>query len=112
MALDRTDDDEDRAAIAALWVGAQGRVLDRIDSIDAAIAALASGPLGDEDRAVAVGEAHKLAGSLGTFGVPEGSRQAKALELLLEHADPSAAAEAAGLAAALRAAVETGPTDL
>ena len=47
MALDETDDDEDRAAIAALWVSAQGRVLDRIDTIDTAIAAL-----GSEERRV------------------------------------------------------------
>jgi len=110
MALDETDDDEDRAAIAALWVGAQGRVLDRIATIDAAVAALAAGTVQDAGtHAAGAGEAHKLAGSLGTFGLPEGSRLAKELELLLEGDAPSAD-EAARLAAALRAAVEAGPT--
>jgi len=106
MALDETDDDEDRAAIAALWVSAQGRVLDRIVTIDTAIAALAAG---EADPGAGAGEAHKLAGSLGTFGLPEGSRLAKELELLLEGDAPSAD-EAARLAAALRAAVQAGPT--
>ena len=106
MALDETDDDEDRAAIAALWVSAQGRVLDRIATIDTAIAALAAG---EAEAGAGAGEAHKLAGSLGTFGLPEGSRLAKELELLLEGDAPSAD-EAARLSAALRAAVEAGPT--
>lgn len=113
MALHDTEDDEDRAAIAALWVGAQVRVLDRIGSIDTAVAGLAAGTVSADDRATAAGEAHKLAGSLGTFGLPEGTRLAKALELLLEDAARTGqadAAEATRLAAELRAAVEAGPT--
>lgn len=108
--MDEDEDDEDRAAIAALWVGARPRVLDRIGSIDVVIEGLAADTPAPEAVAVAAGEAHKLAGSLGTYGMPDGSRLAKELELLLEQpAGPADAPDAARLSAELRAIVETGP---
>ncbi len=107
MALDETEDDEDRAAIAALWVGARERVLARIALIDEALGRLAADGGDGDARQEAVGESHKLAGSLGTFGVAEGSRLAKELELLL--LDGGDLGEAGRLCGELRAAVEAGP---
>jgi len=103
-------DEDERAAIAALWDGARERIAQRMAAIDAAVAALGGEALDEPSRTTASGEAHKLAGSLGTFGVPEGSRAARDLEYLLD-AEPTAAdAPRAGeLAAELRAAVDAGP---
>ena len=78
--------------------------------VEAAVAALAAGaidaPLTDE----ATREAHKLAGALGTFGMPAGTTHARAIEQRLAAgvvpADAPALAEAV---AALRAVVGAGP---
>jgi HPt (histidine-containing phosphotransfer) domain-containing protein len=104
------EDDEDRAAIRELYAVSQARLLDRVGAVEAAVAGLASGGLSTATRTLGAQEAHKLAGSLGTFGVPAGSTLAKELELLLE-GDPGAAdvPQATELAAALRATVEAGP---
>jgi HPt (histidine-containing phosphotransfer) domain-containing protein len=102
--------DEERAAIAALWDGARERIAARMAAIDAAVAALDGASLREEERAEAKGEAHKLAGSLGTFGVPDGSRAARDLELLLDDAPtPADAPRATELASELHAAVDAGP---
>lgn len=104
------EDDEDRAAIRELYSASQDRLLDRVAAVEAAAAGLASGAITAAAREHGVQEAHKLAGSLGTFGVPAGSTLAKELELLLEgHADACDPAQAAELVAALRATVEAGP---
>lgn len=107
MGLDTTEDDEDRAAIAALWVSASERVLARITLIEDALGRLAADGADEEALQEATGESHKLAGSLGTFGVAEGSRIAKELELLL--LDDGDIGEAARLCGELRAAVDAGP---
>jgi HPt (histidine-containing phosphotransfer) domain-containing protein len=98
------------AAIAALWRDAQPRALARVDVLEAAVAALAAGgidaPVSDE----ATREAHKLAGALGTFGMPAGTTHARAIELRLAGgAVPADAPELAEGVAALRAIVEAGP---
>jgi HPt (histidine-containing phosphotransfer) domain-containing protein len=98
------------AAIAALWRDARPRVLGRVATLEAAVAALRDGVLGADAAAEATREAHKLAGALGTFGMPDGTRHARAVERRL--AEGAGAADAAGLAAdvaALRAVVEAGP---
>jgi HPt (histidine-containing phosphotransfer) domain-containing protein len=98
------------AAVAALWRDAQPRALERVEVLEGAVAALAAGaidaPLADE----ATREAHKLAGALGTFGMPAGTVHARAIERRLT--EGAAAADAPALAegvAALRAVVEAGP---
>lgn len=102
------DDEDDRALIAAVWARSHERLLGRVAVIEGAVVALGRGALTDEERALATGEAHKLAGSLGTFGVAEGSVVARRLEDGL--AAPGADAAALGADAAhLRALVEAGP---
>jgi HPt (histidine-containing phosphotransfer) domain-containing protein len=98
------------AAIAALWRDAQPRAIERVEVLEAAVAALAAGAIGDPLAEEATGEAHKLAGALGTFGMPAGTTYARAIELRL--AGGAAPADASALAdgvAALRAIVEAGP---
>jgi HPt (histidine-containing phosphotransfer) domain-containing protein len=72
-----------QALVARLWAQKKNVTLSRIAVLEQASSALASGLLPPELRAQAAGEAHKLAGSLGTFGFPEGSRLARAMEELL-----------------------------
>ena len=49
-------------------------------TVEAAVAAMALGKLGETLRAAAERDAHKLAGALGTFGLPHGSELARELE--------------------------------
>jgi HPt (histidine-containing phosphotransfer) domain-containing protein len=98
------------ASIAALWEQARERALGRVDVVEDAVAALLSGALDPELADSARREAHKLAGSLGTFGMPAGTEHARALELTFEAgAEPSAGPELADHATALRRVVEEGP---
>jgi HPt (histidine-containing phosphotransfer) domain-containing protein len=98
------------AAIAALWRDARPRALDRVATLESAVAALRDGALGADAAAEATREAHKLAGALGTFGMPAGSRHARAVEQRLAvGAGPGDAAALADEVAALRAVVEAGP---
>lgn len=70
--------------IAALWQRSQPQVLDRLALLDRA----AVEPLTTSLQQEAAATAHKLAGSLGMFGFPEGTRIARELEQLLETESP------------------------
>jgi HPt (histidine-containing phosphotransfer) domain-containing protein len=71
------------AVIAALWRDAQPRVLERVRTVEDAVAALRAGTLGTEHAEHARREAHKLAGALGTFGMPAGTDRARDVERCL-----------------------------
>ena len=97
------------AAIAALWRDAKPRALARVEVLEGAVAALGRGSLDADAAAEAASEAHKLAGALGTFGMPGGTAHARTLEHAL--AGGASAGDAPALAAevaALRAVVEDG----
>lgn len=99
-------------AVAKAWERFRNVILARVDTLAAAAAALAEGTLDGEGRRHAEREAHKLAGSAGTFGFAHASRVARDAERLLEGSAPLAAAEAlrlAGLVADLRAELATPP---
>ncbi len=68
-------------AIAGVWQRFQGRVKEQVSMIEEAINQEADAP---EMRSLAQQEAHTLAGSLGTFGIPEGSKLARKIEHLLK----------------------------
>jgi Hpt domain-containing protein len=72
------------ATIAAIWRDARPRILERVRTIEVAVAALRAGTLDTEQTGHARSEAHKLAGALGTFGMPEGSDRARDVERGLE----------------------------
>lgn len=95
------------AAIAAIWERNKALVSARLDTIDAAADAVAAGVADPELVARGKGEAHTLAGSLGTFGYPEGSVLARELEQLFSRDDlaPADAARAPEAARGLRAAL-------
>ena len=71
--------------IAALWQRSQPQVLQRLALLDQA----ATEPLTPSLQQEAAATAHKLAGSLGMFGFPEGTRIARELEQLLEADSPN-----------------------
>jgi HPt (histidine-containing phosphotransfer) domain-containing protein len=99
------------AAIAALWGDARARALGRVAVLEAAVAALREGALEEPAAAEATREAHKLAGALGTFGMPDGTERARTIEQRLARGVTAADAdELAGAVATLRAIVKAGPT--
>lgn len=95
------------AVTAALWEASRETAENRVDTIEGAIMALLEGRLDEEARAAAQREAHKLAGSSGTFGFHHASEVARELELFFESRPTAAAggAHAAGLAETLRASL-------
>ncbi|HET7229577.1 MAG TPA: response regulator [Longimicrobium sp.] len=102
------------AAVSQLWARARGAMLQRVEVLERAARAASDGRLNGALRQQATDEAHRLAGALGTFGLPEGSRLARAAEarfgggVFLKPAD---GAELASTAARLRQAIEQRPAD-
>jgi DNA-binding response OmpR family regulator len=98
------------ASIAALWLQARDRALGRVDVVEEAVAELLGGALDGDLGDRARREAHKLAGALGTFGMPDGTDHARALEMTLEAgARPADAPALAEHVTVLRRIVEAGP---
>jgi HPt (histidine-containing phosphotransfer) domain-containing protein len=91
-------------ALAAIWERSRPFITERLETIEATAAALASGTLGEDARREGVRAAHQLTGSLGTFGIPEGSDIARELEAQFEAAAGAGAdaARATALSARLR----------
>ncbi|ABA19864.1 multi-component transcriptional regulator, winged helix family [Trichormus variabilis ATCC 29413] len=79
-------------AIAGIWQKFYGRVDEQVKVLEQAamtsdrpeIVTLTQETLNPELRSQAIREAHTLAGSLGTFGLPEGSKLARKIEQLLK----------------------------
>lgn len=95
--------------MAALWERFRGTTVERVDTLDAAIEVLRSTPDAAEPRIAGSSAAHKLAGSLGTFGFPEASRLARECERILDADAPLGPAELdllAAHAAAIRAGLD------
>ena len=99
-------------ALGDLWPRARGTMLDRAGVLEQAARAAADGRLIGALRQRAADEAHRLAGALGTFGLPEGTRLARELETryaggaYLTAVDGAELAEAA---ARLRSEIERRP---
>lgn len=68
------------AQLAAIWKKFRGATLDRVEVLENAALALLENRLTEELRATATREAHKLAGSSGTFGFPRASQLAREIE--------------------------------
>lgn len=71
------------SALAEIWERHHAAVQEQVGTIEAAVVALMRDELHDAQRARATREAHKLAGSLGTFGLAAASERSRELELLL-----------------------------
>lgn len=95
------------AAVGALWDRFKHIAFERLESIEEAIVAQLEGRSDAGQRRRAEREAHKLAGSVGTFGFAEASRVAREMELLLQ-AEPAAQdmLRLSDLSVALRRALE------
>jgi HPt (histidine-containing phosphotransfer) domain-containing protein len=97
--------------LAELWNQVRPLMLNRLAVLDQASATALEGSLPNALRLQAKKEAHKLAGSLGIFGLAAGSRMARELEQRLQRGDALSEAEArrlSELTAALRLEVELG----
>ena len=104
-----TDDGRDFALLLArVWAKSEDALRERLDAIDAAGAALLAGSLDDERRTAAIVGAHKLRGTLGTFGLPQGSELAGEVEEMLRAPGTPAILRLSELAQELRAIVKTG----
>ena len=71
-------------AMARLWAKFLPEIERRLGVMEEAARALREKALPDEQRAAAHADAHKLAGSLGTFGLQRGTELARQAEHLLE----------------------------
>ncbi|MGB3615403.1 MAG: response regulator, partial [Elainellaceae cyanobacterium] len=72
------------AAVATAWEVYKGEMHERLSVLESVAAAIANGQLSPDLQHAGRSQAHKLAGSLGCFGFPEGSRLARQLEHLLQ----------------------------
>lgn len=76
------------AAISAVWARYKDTILGRVAVLEGASKAILEASLESDLRRKALAEAHKLAGSVGTFGFPRGSRIAREAEHLLRAEGP------------------------
>jgi len=96
-------------AIDGLWQRFLPQIRERVAILESAAAALAAGPLTEELREAALAAAHKLAGTLGTFGLTRGTVLARELEINFSRGDgpdPASGKRLAAIATELRAMVE------
>lgn len=71
-------------ALDQLWVRFLPEIEERVKALAAAAAAATRGNLTEAERAAAHAAAHKLAGTLGTFGLLRGTELARELEIAFE----------------------------
>ena len=72
-----------QAMLEVMWKNSAATVVERVSVVRRAQQELAQGTLDNAVRKEAESAAHKLAGILGTFGLPEGSALASKIERLL-----------------------------
>jgi diguanylate cyclase (GGDEF)-like protein len=105
---------EMRRLIREVWEQEREGVLAGVDVLERAIGDALAEELGEERRQAARREAHKLAGSVGTFGFSQASERARELELALEPEGGPALEQLprmADLVVAIRAELEAGIAD-
>ena len=74
--------------LATLWTRSSQTISDRLEVLRATHRALRANPADKAARQAGADAAHKLAGILGTFGLPEGTNLARRAEVMLESAAP------------------------
>jgi hypothetical protein len=74
--------------LATLWSRSRETIGERLDVLRATHRALRANPADKNARRAGADAAHKLAGILGTFGLPEGTNLARHAEVMLESAAP------------------------
>jgi diguanylate cyclase (GGDEF)-like protein len=73
-----------REKAAKIWEQGKSNIIERVGILEQAAQALLNGALDDDIRQKAKQESHKLIGTLGTFGIHEGSEVARQIEALLQ----------------------------
>ena len=97
--MSESDDNQKLNTLRAeVWQRTREVTTSRITVLEQALGAFDRGLLTMEQRNAAAGEAHKLAGSLGTFGFLEAGQLAREIEQLLKQADDLSATEGDRLA--------------
>ena len=107
--VDRLPVDDLASAIDAIWARSRGLMLSHVDRIDAAASSLVAASLTPAERMEAQRSAHRLAGTVGTFGFHAASALARDIELALDSSgldDSSTILRIAEHAVALRAALD------
>ncbi len=97
------------SAIDQLWARFQPEIRKRVDVLEVAAAACSAGQLSDEQREATHAAAHKLAGTLGIFNLPQGTDLAREFELIFSSENASEPAQSNRLnaiAAELRTIVD------
>lgn len=97
-------------AVGEIWLRSRARTLARVDALEVASIAVLQGTLTEDQRRTAEREAHRLAGTVGTFGFAAGSRLARAIEQTFEQLaslPPDAAFELCERVVALRHELES-----
>lgn len=74
--------------ISELWIVSRPAILERLSALRATHASLSANPADAEARRQGRELAHKLAGVLGTFGLPQGSVIASSIEGVLMTESP------------------------
>lgn len=100
------------SAVAKVWERSREVTLDRISTVEKAVVAALGGMLLGPQRHEAESAAHKLTGSLGTFGFAKGSQIAREIEHALASGTrlgPQHGARLAEMVAALRREVDRPP---
>lgn len=109
MEADPMSKPELSAAIDKLWARFLPEIQGRVAVLEAAAAAFAGNAMTDAQRRAASDAAHKLAGTLGTFGLTRGTVLARELELMYAEdggADAAVGEKLAEVAAELKGIVE------
>jgi len=85
-----------------LWANSKATIAERLETIREAQTHMAKNSLNATRRSQAVDAAHKLAGILGTFGLPEGTELARQVEEGLNVTNPAEGLNAEGLDALVK----------
>jgi HPt (histidine-containing phosphotransfer) domain-containing protein len=94
--------------LAQLWQKNLPTIRERLDLMDKFSSAAASGTLDEPTRLEALGIAHKLAGSLGMYGYPQGTEVASKMERILKCPTPETLSTLSTLATDLRKSLAAG----
>lgn len=104
---------EGMETLGRMWEEFKEATLSQVALFERAATAWLEGALDDELRRTVRREAHRLAGSMGMLGFPDGSRLAKEIENMLQAGAPPGQGQArrlSGLVAALRRELEKTPS--
>jgi HPt (histidine-containing phosphotransfer) domain-containing protein len=80
--------DKIQAMLQVMWKNSRATIAERVRTLRHAQEKLAKGALEGKERKEAESAAHKLAGILGTFGLPQGTALASRIENLLATEGP------------------------